>query len=395
MVCMERAAFAGLVLTAFTLPFSLPAARVFTALGALLLAADALRRRRRIEWPAVAGWAALFVIVAVGATFHGARPDLGLPKLRKFFWLAILPLAAALTTTPGRLRAVLAALAAGAGVLALRACVAQPLLALRGAAEGRLADFGTGLIMVGSMTDAQRLMVGALATLALWTASRREGRRALGWGALLGLQAAALVLHFKRGSWFCALGVGGVYVAAKARGRRVLWVGLAAAALLLLLPPVRARLAGLREELTRPGGRLTMWTRVTPELARRHPWFGIGYRSLTNRMMRSIDPRVERGRDHLHSNLAQVLVETGLAGLAVYALWMAQALADAVRFRRAAQAGMAEALAGAEALLLALIALLANGLVEYNFGDSEILMLYGLAMGCAAAGARWARAPAA
>jgi hypothetical protein len=37
-------------------------------------------------------------------------------------------------------------------------------------------------------------------------------------------------------------------------------------------------------------------------------------------------------------------------------------------------------------LLLALFALMCNGLVEFNFADAEIVVIYAMLMGCIAAG---------
>ena len=124
-----------------------------------------------------------------------------------------------------------------------------------------------------------------------------------------------------------------------------------------------------------------MWTKIAPELVRQHPW-GIGYRSLTNDMMRRIAPEVEPERDHLHSNLVQVLVDSGWLGLALYLFWMSGAIANAASLARKAQRLWA-APEPALILLLAMAGLFANGLVEYNFGDAEIVLLYGFIMGSA------------
>ena len=132
-----------------------------------------------------------------------------------------------------------------------------------------------------------------------------------------------------------------------------------------------------------------MWTQVTPALFREHPWLGIGYRSLTNEMMRKVAPEVERNRDHLHSNLCEVLVETGLIGLGLYLLWMGAALWDAARYAwRSRRGGIVTDRALSLALVLMFLGLLGNGLVEYNFADAEIVLAYGLVMGLAAAGSR-------
>ena len=116
-------------------------------------------------------------------------------------------------------------------------------------------------------------------------------------------------------------------------------------------------------------------------------------RNTKNKMMKKIDRAVEGNRNHLHSNILQIPVETGLIGFAVYLAWMVLALRDAIRFMRRTRAGPLVEATPAVALLLALVALLANGLVEYNFSDAEIVLIYGLVMGAAAAGCLHLTAP--
>ena len=131
---------------------------------------------------------------------------------------------------------------------------------------------------------------------------------------------------------------------------------------------------------------MTMWFEITPALIREHPW-GIGYRSLTNEMMRDIAPYVEADRDHLHSNIAQVLVATGGLGFVLYMLWMLAALhAGWTYFRAARDAVDPPDAISALAVLCMLVGLLLNGVVEYNLGDGELVLAYGLLMGTCIAG---------
>jgi O-antigen ligase len=237
------------------------------------------------------------------------------------------------------------------------------------------------------MTDGQRLMVGLLLALGLLLAAPAAARRErLRWLGLLLLIGVGLVVNLKRGSWICTAGVAGAFLVVRAGWRYAVLV-LAVALSLLAVPTVRTRLAGLREELSERGGRMTMWTKIAPVLVREHPW-GIGYRALTNDMMRRIVPTVERDRDHLHSNPVQILVESGWLGLAVYLVWMGRGVGDAWRRHRELR-GDASLGTCALALCFALIALLANGLVEYNMGDAEIVLAYGFMLG--AVGSRAAR----
>lgn len=387
-------AFSLLLLAAFAAPFTFPVARLLLAVVLMVLVVRYIRLRRFPPVPAVAWIGLAFILLACIVTIHGANPDIGCRKLRKLAWFAGIPITAILVSDAVRLRNVLMALTAGSTVLALHILAMNPIDAMCSLKAGEFDTFGAALINEGSMTDGQRLTVGLLASLGLLAVRRmklpgqveRLSRAAILPVAIV-IQAAAFVMNFKRGSWIAALVVIGVFVAIRIRWKAVLLLGLVAL-LSLLLPPVKERIVGLKTEFEPyHGGRITMWRKIAPELIRRYPW-GLGYRSLTNGMMREIAPEVESDRDHLHSNIVQLLVATGWAGLALYMAWMARALWDGWRFFRCATGGNGGEKTMALALFMMLSALLLNGLVEYNFGDAELVLAYGFIMGSSAAGFR-------
>jgi O-antigen ligase len=345
------------------------------------------------------GWAAaVFIVIAIVVTINGVNPDLGVPKLDKLFWFVLIPVAYVQVKDRTRAVHVLKAYALGTGVLALDVCALRPFEAAALLREENQYDtFGDAIIHLGSMTDGQCLMLGVLAVTSVLIMARRRHEkagippspsglwRARGWWFLLALVVLALLVNYKRGSWFCTFAFVVLLLSLRVHWRIVL-VPIVAAAIFLCIPTVRGRLASLSDELEQPGGRMTMWTEVAPTLIRQYP-LGIGYRSLTNEMMKEINRRIEPRRDHLHSNIAQVLVATGWLGFAAYLVWMGWGCADGLRYLRRSgreEGDNSEALAW----LLMLLALLANGLVEYNFGDGEIVLAYGLIMGVCARGAQ-------
>ena len=325
----------------------------------------------------------LFGVIAVLTAVWGANPERGISKLPRLAWWLTIPAAFLLVRTCGRLLLLLRLFTVGCCILAAEACVVRPIAVLqRGMGEG---GFLAQMIHMGSMTDGQMLMLGVLVAAVLVHLRVQQGGKArLEWAALA-LVMLGLLLNFKRGSWGCAVILAGPLAAKRLRKR-----GLAVVAAVLLvafaLPPVRARVAGVSEQFdVKSGARATMWLRVVPGLVREHPW-GVGYGAVTYEIMREHSWRVERGRNHVHSNVLQVLVEIGWLGLAIYLLWMTKAVLDALMFRRLACAVSPAERAGAACLLLMLAGLLLNGLVEYNFGDTELLIIYGTIMGASAAG---------
>jgi O-antigen ligase len=80
---------------------------------------------------------------------------------------------------------------------------------------------------------------------------------------------------------------------------------------------------------------------------------------------------VNKINPHLHNNVVQIAAERGLPALAIW-LWFMVALCRDLfhRFRSGNQPFLSAA------GLAVVAALLTAGMFEYNFGDSEVLMLF-------------------
>ncbi|MBT3192404.1 MAG: O-antigen ligase family protein [Verrucomicrobia bacterium] len=384
----ERRAFFLLCVAAFGTAFSLPLGRAAAVLSLLLLVVDCIRSRRRLAFPPVAwGWVAFFAVAVLASAF-GVDPARSFGKLDKLLWFLVIPLSATLVRTREREAHLMRAFAAGAGLLAFEIVVCRPLqvwFAIRDAEGG--GDAFRMIRDLGSMTDGQMLMLGILALVGVIASTWRAGGVGRGHrvaeGALLVLLLLGLVINLKRGSWICTLAVVGLFFVSRLKIRYLLLLGVFAAGM-LLLPPVWSRFSDLRHEFdTTRGGRATMWTRIAPPLVKAHP-FGMGYRALTETRMQELARQqhihVELDRDHLHSNPVQILVSLGWIGLGVYVLWMAGGLAGGLRRVASAPRG-SPGRAILLSQLLMLTGLILNGLVEYNFGDGELVLLYAVLLG--------------
>jgi O-antigen ligase len=235
-------------------------------------------------------------------------------------------------------------------------------------------------------TLATRLLVAALGALAAAVAlSRREPVRSAARVlplAALPLAAWALVVSQTRGAWLGALA--GLLVLALLRAPRVgLLVALAALALVV------ARPAALRERLTVRDAssvdRYYMW-QAGLDMVLDKPVFGQGPGMIlatypSYRWPEAPNPLAP----HLHNNPLQVAAERGLPGLAFFLWWAGALLLAAWRSARGRKGPDAAAAAGALAVL---VAAFVSGLVEYNFGDSEVLMLVLLVAAVPFAGAQ-------
>ena len=379
---IEGWAYGCLLGAVFASGFSMPVGRTLFVICLVLLLTHLFKVRKALVLSSLFWFWLLFVAVAFLATAMGVDPATGFSKIQKLAWFIGIPVCATLVTSFQRLSSVLGAYAIGTGVEALRTIIMNPIHAARMVKAGKLPDFMSALINEGSMTYAQILMLGIVIVLGFIFIRRHEQRPAIGWWILLLLQTVALIMMFKRGSWVCTCLLVTVFLALKTNWKYLVVLILVVMAS-FALPPVRARVAGLKNEFNSDsGGRMTMWLKITPALFKEHPWLGIGYRVLTPEMMQKIDRNVERNRNHLHSNIAQVLVDMGITGLVIYLLWMGKAMFDAGSILKCSAKSEFQESTLSIVLILLIVGLFANGLVEYNFGDAEIVLAYGLVMGC-------------
>jgi O-antigen ligase len=101
------------------------------------------------------------------------------------------------------------------------------------------------------------------------------------------------------------------------------------------------------------------------------PLVGVGPNMVKERYAEFRDPgAVEQVNPHLHNVPLQIAAERGLPALATWIWFVGVVVFDLARTFRT---GSHRALAAAA--LAAMIAMLAAGLLEYNFGDSEFLMV--------------------
>ncbi|MGK7346419.1 MAG: O-antigen ligase family protein [Candidatus Nitrospinota bacterium M3_3B_026] len=203
----------------------------------------------------------------------------------------------------------------------------------------------------------------------------------------LALIAAALLLSLTRSAWIgAAVGGTALAIARKPVAAAVIPI-LAAVAIVLSPAPVKDRIvsmADMENESNRE--RLLVWCAGLKIIAD-HPVFGVGQNAfpLVYPDYRAEDVN-EPNISHLHNNFLELAAERGLVGLAAWIwLWGAVLWAAARAWMTGAGGGEKTALAASAA---GIIAFLAAGMFEYNFGDSEIQMMFymTLAMASAAAG---------
>ena len=360
-----RILHALLVAFAFCVPLSIalaePLGLIAAVLGLFLYGQEGARRPcRSTTW-----WLLAFIGVNALASLLGDRTGLAMKKAHCLLLPVLIPVfALAMKRQPNLARAAIGAFLAGTVLLACYDVVRIP---------WQTFVWHRDLFDAGNMRDPQFYAVALCLVIGPYLARSRPWGRS--WYAVATLAGLGLLLHFKRGAWLAFMGVC-VLGALLTRRWKLPVLVLLLACSALLLPGTRARLEQLRDVVhIEKGGRMLLWTKVAPQAIREHPW-GMGYRVVRHEDLLAIHSGVEAGLNHLHNNLLQVTLESGWLGAFIWSGWMLSLLWVLGR-SALGQHKSAHTLG----LFCALCFLLLNGVVEYNIGDTEILMLFSLVCG--------------
>jgi O-antigen ligase len=357
---------------AFALPISIAAVQplAFIAIPFWIYGLAIRRDKSFLQcpyfWPV-----AVFAVVALLSSMWGVRPEVSLPKCHRLLLLMVIFMMASAFRpdreggwNKARLSVVLFIVATS-----LRAAYDIVRVVVE-------VSRGVHIYDTGNMRDPQMYMVSLCILLAAYM-GQGAGKKQIPAPIALGLNALGLILHFKRGAWFSfLLSAGGM--SWLARRQKVVMAVILCAVALMFVPQVRDRLHLLTQEWSdQQGGRHVLWTKVAPAMLKQYP-MGMGFKATKREDFLRYATNIQPKLNHLHNNILQVTLEMGSAGLAAWLGWMVLTF---WMLYRAARVGTGEAAQLALGALGAFCALMFNGMVEYNFGDSEILMLLCFLMG--------------
>jgi hypothetical protein len=181
----------------------------------------------------------------------------------------------------------------------------------------------------------------------------------------------ALLVNLKRGPWLGVF-VGGLVLLVLHARRYLIPLIVTAVLLVVVITPLRNRIAVSSEHFFIAGGRQVIWE-IGGELSLRYP-LGIGYEN--SPILRRFSPEIPPELVHFHNNILQILVESGWFALGVYLWWIWAVIRLACRPHRSRSESLVCAAIGC-----AVIAWQVAGLVEYNLGDSEVALVAFVAIG--------------
>ncbi|OFV98641.1 MAG: hypothetical protein A3H28_10435 [Acidobacteria bacterium RIFCSPLOWO2_02_FULL_61_28] len=359
--------------------FSIAASQIL--LGAALLAL--LLSRRPIYFPARFGLALLAFLAWTILSLAFSR-DLwaGFPHLRKFFVYFAVVVAYNAYQEPRQIWRTTQGIALG-GVISALYGLAQFVLDYWRLREQGLPFYESYVVhqitgfMSHWMTFSGQLMMVLLLVVSGALFGGLSRRMRLGAWLCAAVVTLALLAAFTRGVWLGAF-AGVAYLLARSQ-RRLLWLlPVALLGLYLLSPPWLQRrsesIFDLGTDTSNQSRVVMFWTGLRMIAA--HPWFGVGPEQVGAEFPLYKPggmplPRAWYG--HLHNNFLQLAAERGIPCLLLW-LWMIfEVVYASLSFARS-RGGEARTLG--HSVIAITIGLMISGLFEFNFGDSEVVMLY-------------------
>ena len=371
---LETAALVTLCLFVGALQFSIAASAVLLSLVLLLWAGMLVSKHEQVEvpsffWP-LAAYAG-YTMVSVAASLD---PLASLIDSREVLLFLVVPLVYRLAS--GRWAPIVATIVISVGAVNSAIGIWQYGIlefdTLGQRPQGSMGHYMTysGLLMLVTCLAAARVLFAGAERM---------------WAALvLPALIAALAVTLTRNAWVGAsVGVGLLLVL---KDRRLLAVAPVLAALVIAMAP-----AGITDrvfstfDLNDPSNRDRFaMGRAGVRMIRDHPLTGVGPDMVQVVYADYRDARaVNETNPHLHNVPLQIAAERGLPALALW-LWFIAATTRALLREMKREGSRALAAGG----LAAMAAMLAAGMFEYNFGDSEFLMLFLVIVTLPAAAAR-------
>ena len=332
-------------------------------------------RARPIRVPPFWKPLAALMLLTVVSLVMSPDPSVGFPPFRKMVLIAPAFMAATFVTTDHRARVALTAVSAAAALASVLGMAQFSIQYAEFLQTRELASDPTVLARITGMmghwmtySGQQMLVWSALLPVVILRRPR--------WGWMpLALVGGSIVLSFTRGVWLGSMAgtlAAGYFVPKRQLARLLVPVLLVAVAVSGLI--VRRVQLSLEEGFTPDTSRLEMMA-VGLSMMRDHPLVGVG-----PERVRVEFPGYYAGNDlenfysgHLHNNFLQLGAERGLPAVAAFVWFLAAVAWHLLGCVRNADVAVSSA---AVAGFAALAAFTVGGLFEYNFGDSEVLMLF-------------------
>lgn len=344
---------------------SISLVQVFLGLAIVVWAYLLIRKKRRLEVPGFVGPLLIYIAWSLLASGLSRDPATSFLDSRELLLALIVPVVmagffSARSLALGLLALPVSALAASIYSLAH--------YIIRRAPGERALGF-----MGHYMTQAGLLMIFGAAALALVLFLRDRSRWL--WGLAFALSLPALGLTLTRSAWI-GLVAAACFIVLLYKPKALIVVPLLAGLFFLVGTQAMKRRALSAFSLYGYSNQQRVeYLRAGLKIIADNPLHGTGPRTVSRIFQYPEYGLSEQAKKnvHLHNNLLQIAAERGLPALAAWLAFLIWAFVDLIRIFRA---GGQTLRAMAAASMAVIVALFVGGLMEYNFGDSEITSLF-------------------
>jgi O-antigen ligase len=222
------------------------------------------------------------------------------------------------------------------------------------------------------MTQAGLLVLFSSLALSMFLFTRKKTRFA--WGGMFILAVIALVLTLTRSAWIGIL-VAGCVILFMYKPKTLILVPIVAGLFFIISPkPIKNRALTIFKRRSYSNMERLEYIHAGIQIIKDYPLFGTGPDTVD---MVFQDPKYGLSESakrnvHLHNNFLQIAAERGIFSFLAWMTFVVWTLVSLIKVTKNKDPSLRSLAVGA---LAGFLALLAAGLFEYNFGDSEILVL--------------------
>lgn len=376
--------------SAVAILFSIAASQILLALALVALLLSGGRMRLPRIWLPLG----LFLVGTLISLLLSPSPAAGLPQVRKIFVFTTLLVVFSTLRDMIVIRRLFLCWTGAGTLTALRGLVQFGHKVQEAHAQGRgfyeyyIAERITGFTSHWMTFGGQEMFALLMTAAFLFFACIKRKRAGL-WLFCALVMAVALLLGFTRSIWVASAGAG-IYLLWFWKRAMVVVLPVALVLIAFLSPAsIRERFSSMLNpgKLDSNQHRLVTW-RTGLEMIRAHPWFGLGPEEVKLQFNSYVPadiprPLPEGWYGHLHNIYLQYAAERGIPTMLLMLWVLGQILWDCLRCVWRLPPGRSDlkfVLHGAVAVVLATMI---AGCAEYNLGDSEVLTMFLVVVGCA------------
>ncbi len=324
-----------------------------------------IKNRRLPQFPSFFWPLLVYSLFSLISAFQSVNPEISLVDSRELLIFLIIPIVYAGMTSGEKIKKAHYALLASAGVSSLYSLF---YFIFQAAPGERITGF-----MGHPLTQAGLLLLFLSVALSHFLFSREKSRYL--WAAAFILAAVALALTLTRSAWI-GLSLAVAFILALYKPKALILIPIVIGLFFVLSPKhVKSRILSIFSTQSYSNVQRIEYLEAGIKIIKDYPLFGTGPNTVD---MVFQNPKyglsdLSKRNVHLHNNITQIGAERGIPALIAWLTFIGWAFLSLLKLLRDKEIPRYTLTVSA---LAALLALCTAGLFEYNFGDSEITVLF-------------------